>query len=60
MENDDSNIWFASDSFKNKLEVYSLMDRLHKPINTFDINQMKIICGCDNEAIYLINDVKLY
>ncbi|XP_044761105.1 nucleoporin Nup43 [Coccinella septempunctata] len=59
-EKDDSNVWFASDGFKNKLEVYSLMDRLHKPINTFDVNQRKMICGCDNEAIYLINDIKLY
>lgn len=59
-EKDDNNIWFASDEFKNKLEVYTLMDQLHKPVNTFDVNQMKMICGCDNEAIYYIHDIKLH
>ncbi|KAK9872710.1 hypothetical protein WA026_018844 [Henosepilachna vigintioctopunctata] len=56
---DKNMVWFASDAFKNKLEVFTLMDKLHKPINTFDVNQARVLCGCDNEAIYLISGINL-
>ncbi|KAJ8919107.1 hypothetical protein NQ315_012092 [Exocentrus adspersus] len=60
LENADSNVWLAPDNVKDKLEVFTLMPILAKPINTLDINTNKVICGCDNEAIYLINNVMLY
>ncbi|XP_022909019.1 nucleoporin Nup43 [Onthophagus taurus] len=56
----DSNVWLLGDSIKNKLEVYALMSKLHMPINTLDLNRNRILCGCDNEAIYLISNIKLY
>lgn len=56
----DSNPLFLTESIKNSLEVFALMPKLHKPINSLDINKNKILCGCDNEAIYLINDVNLF
>ncbi|CAH0558752.1 unnamed protein product [Brassicogethes aeneus] len=57
---EDSNIWLAPDNIKNKLEVFTLMPNLGKPINSLDLNRNRIICGCDNEAIYLINGITLY
>lgn len=56
----DSNVWLGSDNFKNKLEVYTLVNGLHKPVNSFHVSNNKVLCGCDNEAIYLLNDVKMY
>lgn len=60
LENTDTNVWLAPDNVKNKLEVFTLMPTLGKPINTLDLNRNRVICGCDNEAIYLINNVTLY
>lgn len=51
---------FLVENVKNSLEVYALMPKLHKPINSIDVNGNKVLCGCDNEAIYLINDVSLF
>lgn len=53
------NVWLAPDNVKSKLEVFTLMPVLGKPINTLDINRTKVICGCDNEAIYLISGINL-
>ncbi|KAJ3634208.1 hypothetical protein MTP99_011112 [Tenebrio molitor] len=54
------NVWLASETIKNKLDVFTLMPKLHKPINSLDVNRNKVICGCDNEAIYLINGVNIF
>lgn len=51
------NPWLMSDEAKSNLEVTSLMADLHKSINSLDCNKNKVICGCDNEAIYIINNV---
>lgn len=56
----EQNLWIMGESIKNKLEVYTLMPRLHKPVNTLDLNRNRVLCGCDNEAIYLINNVNVY
>lgn len=53
------NVWLAPDNVKNKLEVFTLMPTLGKPVNSLDLNRNKVICGCDNEAIYLINGITL-
>nr|CAI5860046.1 unnamed protein product [Callosobruchus analis] len=55
----DTNVWLTHDNVKNKLEVFTLMPTLGKAINTLDLNRNAVICGCDNEAIYLINGVTL-
>ncbi|CAG9859285.1 unnamed protein product [Phyllotreta striolata] len=55
--NIESNVWLAPE-VKNKLEVFTLMPALGKPINSLDLNRNKVICGSDNEAIYLINNNK--
>ncbi|GJQ68893.1 hypothetical protein Trydic_g6087 [Trypoxylus dichotomus] len=59
-DNVDQNLWIMGDSIKNKLEVYTLMPTLHKPINSLDLNRNRVLCGCDSEAIYLINNVNIY
>lgn len=41
----------------NKFNVTSLIEGLKRPINSFDVNDSKVICGCDNEAIYLIKNI---
>lgn len=59
-DDSDSNPWFSSENVKNKFEVYNLMPRLHKSINSLDLNRNRVVCGCDNEAIYLINNINIY
>lgn len=56
----ESNVWLASEAIKNKLDVFNLMPKLHKPVNCLDLNRNKVLCGCDNEAIYLINGINLF
>lgn len=43
---------------KNAMMINSLMPALHKPINTLHCDKGKVICGADNEAVYLINNFK--
>ncbi|XP_061708288.1 nucleoporin Nup43 [Cydia pomonella] len=43
---------------KNTMVVNSLMPTLHKAINTVHCDKGKIVCGADNEAVYLINNFK--
>lgn len=57
LETDSFNPWFSNESIKNKLEVLSLMPKLHKPVNSLDLDRNRVLCGCDNEAIYFINNV---
>ncbi|CAH1175603.1 unnamed protein product [Phaedon cochleariae] len=52
-------VWLAPDNVKGKLDVFALMPTLHQPINSLDLNRNRVICGCDNEAIYLINGVDM-
>lgn len=59
-ENVETNPWFSTDSIKNKFEVFMLMPKLHKPVNSLDLNRNRVLCSCDNEAIYLINNVNVY
>nr|CAD7576609.1 unnamed protein product [Timema californicum] len=49
----EENPWLSSESAKHRLEVTSLMPQLHKPINSFDVNKTRAVCGCDNEAVYM-------
>lgn len=55
----DENLWLNSDVAKHRLEVFTLMPQLHKPINSLDVNRNRIVCGCDNEAVYVFKNVKL-
>lgn len=54
---EEGNVWYSGESSKNKLETSWLMPRLHKAINGLDLYKNKVLCGCDNEAFYLINDI---
>ncbi|KAK4882408.1 hypothetical protein RN001_005727 [Aquatica leii] len=56
----ESNSWLSTESIKNKFEVFMLMPKLHKAINSIDLSRDRVLCGCDNEAIYLINKVNIY
>nr|CAD7443370.1 unnamed protein product [Timema bartmani] len=49
----EENPWLSSESAKHRLEVTSLMPQLHKPVNSFDVNKTRAVCGCDNEAVYM-------
>jgi nuclear pore complex protein Nup43 len=55
----DKNIWLNSDVAKHHLEVFTLMPQLHKPVNSLDVNRSRVVCGCDNEAIYVFKNVVL-
>lgn len=43
---------------KNTMPVNSLMPTLHKAINTIHCDKGRILCGADNEAVYLIKNFK--
>ncbi|XP_013191968.2 nucleoporin Nup43 [Amyelois transitella] len=43
---------------KNAMMVNSLMPALHKAVNTLHCDKDRILCGADNEAIYLIKNFK--
>ncbi|XP_063222599.1 nucleoporin Nup43 [Bacillus rossius redtenbacheri] len=53
----DENPWLGGDSVKHRLEIYSVMPRLHQPVNSFDLSGSKIVFSSDNEAIYVCKDV---
>lgn len=59
MEAIEVNPWYSSDVAKNKMEIFCLMPRVYKPINSLDMNRNRALCGCDSEAIYLINDINM-
>lgn len=52
--------FFLTENVRNNMEVFSIMSKLHKPVNSLDVNKDRLVCGCDNEAIYLINDISLF
>lgn len=53
---DETGCPWMSRNVKNRINVYSLIQNLHLPINSLDVQQNSVLCGCDNEAIYLIRD----
>lgn len=55
--NDFVDPWLSGERSKNKFNVTSLIDGIRKSVNSFDSFDSKIICGCDNEAIYLIENM---
>lgn len=55
----DENLWLNSDVAKHRLEVFTLMPQLHKPINSLDVSKNRVVCGCDNEAVYVFKNVVL-
>lgn len=59
METEPTNPWFCNENIKNKLEVFNLMPKLHKPVNSLNLQRNKLICGCDNEAVYLVNNISI-
>lgn len=57
---DESDSFFLAQSTKTNLEVSAIMPKLHKPINSLDVNRNRLVCGCDNEAVYIVNDITLF
>ncbi|XP_069668662.1 nucleoporin Nup43 isoform X2 [Periplaneta americana] len=55
----DENPWLNSDAAKHRLEVFTLMPQLHKPVNSLDVNKNRVVCGCDNEAVYVLKNIVL-
>ncbi|CAH0694862.1 unnamed protein product [Spodoptera exigua] len=43
---------------KKSMMVNSLIPALHKPINSLHCDKGRILCGADNEAVYLIKNFK--
>lgn len=43
---------------KATLNVNSLMPSLHKAVNSIHCDKGRVLCGADNEAIYLIKNLK--
>ncbi|VVD02469.1 unnamed protein product [Leptidea sinapis] len=43
---------------KGSMNVTSIISGLHKAINTLHCDKGRIVCGADNEAVYLIKNLK--
>lgn len=54
---DNQLVWMPLED-KNAMIVNSLMPMLHKSINTVDCDKGRILCGADNETVYLIKNFK--
>ncbi|XP_065089178.1 nucleoporin Nup43-like [Ochlerotatus camptorhynchus] len=54
---DTNNPWLNGERAKSKINVTSLLSGIRKAINSFDSCRSKIICGGDNEAIYLLENL---
>lgn len=52
------NPWLNCDATKHRLDIVSLLPTLFDPINCLDIVDSTLLCGCDNEAVYVVTDVK--
>lgn len=55
MEN--NNPWLNGERAKSKINVTSLLSGIRKAINSFDTCRSKVVCGGDNEAIYLVENL---
>ncbi|XP_055374182.1 nucleoporin Nup43 isoform X2 [Condylostylus longicornis] len=51
------NPWLNGERTKSKINVTSVISGVGKAINSFDAVNSKIICGCDSEAIYHIDNI---
>lgn len=56
----ESEAFFLAQGARNNLEVATIMPKLHKPINSLDVSANRLVCGCDNEAVYIVNDINLF
>ncbi|XP_053698410.1 nucleoporin Nup43 [Sabethes cyaneus] len=52
-----NNPWLNGERAKNKINVTSLLSGIRKAINSFDSCRSKVVCGGDNEAIYLVENL---
>ncbi|XP_017776661.1 PREDICTED: nucleoporin Nup43 [Nicrophorus vespilloides] len=50
--------WYTSTT--NKYDIFMLMPQLHTTINSIDLNRDRLLCGSDNEAMYMIEGVNIY
>ncbi|XP_050420904.1 nucleoporin Nup43 [Adelges cooleyi] len=54
-----SNFWVNTDKVKTRLSVNDVIKPIYSPINSLDIQKQQLVCGADNEAIYLQKHLKL-
>ncbi|XP_055325450.1 nucleoporin Nup43 [Sitodiplosis mosellana] len=57
VENENINPWLCGQRTKSRINLVRHLEGIGKAINCFDTSSSRVICGCDNEAIYLINNV---
>ncbi|XP_012283346.1 nucleoporin Nup43 [Orussus abietinus] len=51
--------WLNTVGANGNVNVTSLCSALHKPINSIDVDRSTLLCGCDNEAMYVIKNIML-
>lgn len=52
------NPWLNCDATKHRLEIVSLLPHSTLPVNSLDIEDSTLICGSDNEALYVVSGLK--
>lgn len=50
-----SSPWLSIDSGRNKMEITTLLPSQNLPVNTIDIESQTLVCGTDEEALYIID-----
>ena len=49
--------WLSVDATKHRLETYSLLPYNRLSINSLDIESKHLVCGCDSEVIFILQDL---
>ena len=49
--------WLAVDATKHRLETYSLLPYNRLSINSLDIESKHLVCGCDSEVFFILQDL---
>lgn len=56
--NDTANSWLNGERAKNKIAITSILGDLRKSVTSLDCSkQTRVICACNNEAVYVIDNV---
>jgi nuclear pore complex protein Nup43 len=53
------NPWLMCDAAKHRLDIYTLIPSSHLPVNSLDVSGNTLLCGSDNEAIYMVKHLKV-
>ena len=51
--------WLSADASKHKIETFSLLPYNRSPVNSLDVTGQNLVCGTDEEAVYILENLDL-